>query len=65
MATSNYDVNVQLALATTAQHEGDLRSAGAFLAEARRMAGADRAATAQVHSFLARFFGRRLLAAVL
>ena len=42
MVISNYDVNVQLALATTAQHEGDLRSARAFLAEARRMARAIR-----------------------
>jgi hypothetical protein len=64
MVTSNYDVNVQLALATTAEHEGDLRSARVFLAEARRMARADRAANAQVHSFVARFLGRRLLATV-
>jgi hypothetical protein len=64
MATSNYDVNVQLALATTAEHEGDLHSARAFLTEARRLAGADRAALVQVHAFLARFIGRRLLAAV-
>lgn len=64
MVTSNYDVNVQLALATTAAHEGDLRSARAFLAEARRMARADRAANAQVHSYVARFLGRRRLAAV-
>ncbi len=64
MAPSNYDVNVQLALATTAEHEGDLHSAGAFLAQARRMAGADRAANVRVNAFLARFLGRRLLAAV-
>ena len=64
MAISNYDVNVQLALATTAEHEGDLRSARAFLAEARMIAGPDRAASAQVRSFLARFLGRRVLAAV-
>lgn len=36
--TSNYDVNVQLALATTAVHEGELQLARAFLAEARRLA---------------------------
>jgi hypothetical protein len=42
MVISNYDVNVQLALATTAAHEGDLRSARTFLAEARRMARAIR-----------------------
>ena len=65
MVTSNYDVNVQLALATTAEHEGDLHSARAFLTEARRMARADRTAYAQVQSFFARFLGRRLLAAVL
>jgi hypothetical protein len=65
MVTSNYDVNVQLALATTAEHEGDLRSAAAFMAEARRMARTDRAANAQVYSFVARFLGRRLRAAVL
>ncbi|NVB80752.1 MAG: hypothetical protein HOV81_20315 [Kofleriaceae bacterium] len=65
MATSNYDVNVQLALATTAEHEGDFGSARTFLAEARRLARADRAANAQVGSFVARFLGRRLLAAVL
>jgi hypothetical protein len=65
MVTSNYEVNVQLALATTAEHEGDLRSASAFLAEARRMAGADRAANAQVRSFVARFLGRRLRARLL
>lgn len=63
MVTSNYDVNVQLALATTAEHEGDLHSARAFLVEARRMARTDRAAHARVHAFVARFFGRRVLAA--
>ena len=62
MAASNYDVNVALALATTAEHEGDLGSAGAFLAEAVRIGRADRAATALVRSFTARFLGRRLLA---
>lgn len=64
MATSNYDVNLQLALATTAEHEGDLHSARAFLAEAGRMARADRVATARVRSFFAQFLGRRVLAAV-
>jgi hypothetical protein len=65
MATSNYDVNVQLALATTAEHEGDLHSARAFLVEARRMARADRAAIAQIRSFVARLIGRRVLAATI
>lgn len=64
MATSNYDVNVRLALATTAEYEGDLRSARTFLTEARRMARTDRDATAHVHSFIARFISRRRLAAV-
>lgn len=63
MESSNYDVNVQLALATTAEHEGDLHSARAFLVEARRMARADRTAIAQVRSFVARLIGRRVLAA--
>lgn len=65
MVSSNYDVNVQLALATTAEHEGDLHSTRAFLVEARRMARADHAAIAQIRSFVARFVGRRVLAAVL
>ena len=64
MATSNFDVNLALALATTAEHEGDFHSARAFMTEARRMAALDRAASAQVLSFVSRFFGRRLLAAV-
>jgi hypothetical protein len=64
MAISNYDVNVQLALATTAEHEGDLHSARAFLVEARRMASTDRAAIAQIRTFVARLIGRRVLAAV-
>lgn len=38
MATSNYDVNLHLALATTAEHEGDVLSALDFLAEAQRLA---------------------------
>ena len=64
MATSNYDVNVQLALATTAEHEGDLHSARAFLVEARRMARTDRAAIVQIRTFVARLIGRRVLASV-
>jgi len=47
MATSDYDLNLQLALATTAEYEGDLDAALAFLAEARRLAGEDR--EARVH----------------
>lgn len=62
MGSSNYDVNVQLALATTAEQEGDLHAARAFLVEARRLARADRAAIAQVRSFVARLIGRRVLA---
>jgi hypothetical protein len=58
MATSNYDVNVQLALATTAEYEGDLDSAFSFLAEAHRAARADREAHAQVHRFTAGFRAR-------
>ena len=65
MVTSNYDVNVQLALATTAEHEGDFSTARAFMVQAHRAAGIDRAANARVRSFVSRFFGRRLLAAVL
>ena len=37
MAPSTYDVNVQLALATTAEHEGDLDTALDFLAQAHRL----------------------------
>lgn len=37
MATSNFDVNLQLALATTAEHEGDVITALDFLAEAHRL----------------------------
>ena len=51
MASSNYDVNVQLALATTAEYEGDLDSALDFLAEAHRLAREDREAHAQVYGF--------------
>ena len=43
MATSKYDVNVQLTLATTAEQEGDVSSALAFIAQAQQLArGADR-----------------------
>jgi hypothetical protein len=38
MASSTYDLNVQLALATTAAHEGDLGMALDFLAQAQRLA---------------------------
>ena len=72
MAASNYDVNLQLALATTAEHEGDLDAALAFLAEADRVAREEREARAQVHWFTAHFRARqrtrealRLFAAVL
>jgi len=58
MAASNYDVNLQLALATTAEHEGDLDTALEFLAEAERVAREDRAARAQVHWFTAHFRAR-------
>ncbi len=44
MATSNYDVNLRVALATTAEHEGDVLTALEFLSEAQRLArGTDRA----------------------
>lgn len=43
MVTSNYDVNVQLTLVTTAEQEGDMSSAFAFVAQAQHLArGADR-----------------------
>jgi hypothetical protein len=49
MATSNYDINVQLTLATTAEQEGDLSSALDFLAQAQRLArGTDRTTRARV-----------------
>lgn len=38
MAVWNYDVNLHLALATTAEHEGDVLGALDFLAEAQRLA---------------------------
>jgi hypothetical protein len=57
MATSTYDVNVQLALATTAEYEGDLDTALDFLAQAHRLArAADRATHARVQ-----WVSRRLL----
>jgi hypothetical protein len=59
MASSNYDVNVQLALATTAEYEGDLGSALDFLAEAHRVARDDREARAQVYGYTARLHARR------
>lgn len=56
MATSNYDVNVQLALATTAQQDGNLFAALAFLAEAQRLArSADGLTRARVLVHTARF----------
>lgn len=49
MATSNYDINVHLALATTAELEGDVSTALDFLAEAKRLArGTDRRTRARV-----------------
>ncbi|HEX7700225.1 MAG TPA: hypothetical protein VF403_05875 [Kofleriaceae bacterium] len=59
MASSNYDVNVQLALATTAEHEGDLDSALDFLAEAHRVARDDRDDRAQVYWCTARLHARQ------
>jgi len=38
MATSPYDLNVQLTLATTAAMEGDFASAFEYLTEAQRLA---------------------------
>ncbi|HEY4181956.1 MAG TPA: hypothetical protein VGM90_34165 [Kofleriaceae bacterium] len=38
MATSNYDINAQLILATTAELEGDYASALEFLQDAERLA---------------------------
>lgn len=58
MATCNYDVNVQLALATTAEYEDDLDSAFSFLAEAHRAACEDREAHARVHRFTSGFRAR-------
>ena len=59
MATSHYDVNVQLALATTAEHEGDLDAALGFLAAAHRAAREDREAGARVHWSTASFHARQ------
>lgn len=59
MAPSNYDVNVQLALATTAEHERDLDTALSFLAEAHRLAHAgDLMTRARVYRATARFHAR-------
>jgi hypothetical protein len=59
MALSTYDVNVQLALATTAEHEGDLDTALDFLAQAHHLASeADRITHARVHWATARFRAR-------
>jgi hypothetical protein len=49
MVVSNYDINVQLTLATTAEHEGDVFTALDFLGEAQRLArGTDRITRARV-----------------
>jgi|GEM_PF-3981292 len=53
--TSNYDVNVQLALATTAELEGDLDTTLEFLAEAHSLSNDSdrfrvRWATARFHA---------------
>jgi hypothetical protein len=49
MAPSNYDVNLELTLATTAEHEGDVSTALAFLAQAHRLArGTDPVTRARV-----------------
>jgi Cdc6-like AAA superfamily ATPase len=59
MAPSTYDVNVQLALATTAEHEGDLDTALDFLSHAHQLAReTDRATHARVHWASARFRAR-------
>jgi len=55
---ANYDVNAQLLLATTAEHDGDLDAAIAYLAEAHVTSRSDREAHAQVHWFSARFHAR-------
>ena len=59
MAMSNYDVNVALALATTAEHEGDLDSALTFIAAAHGAARTERDIHAQVHWYTARFHARQ------
>jgi len=56
---TNYDVNVQLALATTAEHEGHYATAVEFIAQADRAARDDRTARAQVHWFTALFGARQ------
>jgi hypothetical protein len=61
MATSTYDVNVQLALATTAEHEGDLDTALDFLAQAHRLGReGDRNTRAGVHRATMGFRARTL-----
>jgi hypothetical protein len=54
MAPSTYDVNVQLMLATSAEHEGDLDGALEFLAAAHRLART----SARVHVSSAAFRAR-------
>lgn len=58
MAKSNYDVNVQLALATTAEADGHLDAALEFLAAAHEYARDDRETHARVHWLTARFHAR-------
>jgi hypothetical protein len=65
MVGSNYDVNAMLALATTAEHEGDLSSALGFVAEAHRVARVHHEALAQVHSFRAHLHARTVKRAAL
>ena len=55
----NYDVNVQLVLATTAELERDFDTALEFLAEAHRLArDSDRRTHARVYWATARFHAR-------
>ena len=61
MAATYYDVNIQLALATSAEHEGDLDMALEFLVEAHRLAKeGDRVTHARVHWATTRFHARNL-----
>jgi hypothetical protein len=61
MAVTNYDVNTQLTLATTAEHEGDLDMALEFLVEAHRLAQeGDRITYARVYWATTRFHTRNL-----
>ncbi len=67
MVTSNYEVNVHLALATSAEHEGDLDTALEFLAEAHRLAKAIDRVTRErvswrVYWATARFHARNITA---